>query len=73
MRPRANWMRTTTRGPRPNSYPRGTTHWTYLGNKHTDFQGFVGWSIGQSLTGYFKIVLPAQGNYLGSSVEVKVG
>ena len=53
-------------------HPRGTTHWTYLGNKHTDFQGFVGWSIGKSRTGYFKIVFPAQGNYLGSSVEVKV-
>jgi hypothetical protein len=54
-------------------HPRGTTHWTYLGSKRTDFQGFVGWSTGKPLTGYFKIVFPAQGNYLGSSVEVKVG
>jgi hypothetical protein len=54
-------------------HPRGTTSWTYLGSKHTDFQGFVGWSTGKPLTGYFKIVFPAQGNYLGSSVEVKVG
>ena len=38
-----------------------------------DFQGFVGWSTSKPLTGYFKIVYPAQGNYLGSSVEVKVG
>ena len=54
-------------------HPRGTTKWTYLGDKRTDFLGFVGWSIGKSLTGYFKIVFPAQGNYLGSSVEVKLG
>jgi hypothetical protein len=54
-------------------HPRGTTHWTYLGNQRTDFQGFVGWSTSKPLTGYFKIVYPAQGNYLGSSVEVKVG
>lgn len=54
-------------------HPRGTTHWTYLGSKRTDFQGFVGWSTSKPLTGYFKIVYPAQGNYLGSSAEVKVG
>jgi hypothetical protein len=53
-------------------HPRGTTHWTYLASQHTSFQGSVGWSIHKSLRGYFKIVFPAQGNYLGSSVEVKV-
>jgi hypothetical protein len=53
-------------------HPRGTTKWTYLGAKRTGIQGFVGWSIRKSLAGYFKIVFPAQGNYLGSWVEVKV-
>jgi hypothetical protein len=54
-------------------HPRGTTNWTYLGDKRTNFQGFVGWSIDKSLTGYFEIVFPAQGNYLGSRIEVKLG
>jgi hypothetical protein len=54
-------------------HPRGTTQWTYLGSQRTDFQGFVGWTITKYRTGYFKIVFPAQGNYLGSSAEVKVG
>jgi len=55
-------------------HPRGTTKWTYLGEKRTDsIQGFVGWSETRDRTGYFEIVFPAQGNYLGSSAEVKVG
>jgi hypothetical protein len=52
-------------------HPRGTTRWTYLGEKRIQPTGQVGWSVDKP-SGYFEIVYPAQGNYLASSKEVKI-
>jgi hypothetical protein len=53
-------------------HPRGTTKWTYLGEKKTDSKtGQVTWSADKT-SGYFEIVYPAQGNYLASSKVVKI-
>lgn len=52
-------------------HPRGTTKWTYLGEKPTNSLGAVGWSVDKT-SGYVEIVYPAQGNYLTSSKEVKI-
>ena len=37
----------------------------------TNSLGEAGWSVHKT-SGYFEIVYPAQGNYLGSSKEVKI-
>jgi hypothetical protein len=53
-------------------HPRGTTKWTYLGEKKIDSEtGQVTWSVDKT-SGYFEVVYPAQGNYLGSSKVVKI-
>ena len=53
-------------------HPRGTTKWTYLASATLQARGAVQFVYHRSLSGYFEVVFPAQGNYLGSSGEKKV-
>ena len=48
-------------------HPRGSTTWHYLGSSRTDSQGSVSFEGGGLLHGYFRIVFPAQGDFLGST------
>jgi hypothetical protein len=49
--------------------PRGSTTWSLLGQARTDANGFVDYTNGDALRGYFKVVFPAQGYYLGSASQ----
>jgi hypothetical protein len=48
-------------------HPRGSTAWSLLGQVQTDANGFVDYVNGGALRGYYKVVFPAQGYYLGSA------
>lgn len=48
-------------------HPRGTTAWRYLGSVRTGAGGSVVYTYYKTLAGYFRIVFPAQGYYLGST------
>ena len=48
-------------------HPRGSTAWSLLGQVQTDANGFVDYVNGGALRGYYKVVFPAQGYYLGST------
>jgi hypothetical protein len=50
-------------------HPRGSTTWSLLGQARTDTNGFVDYTSGDALRGYFKVVFPAQGYYLGSTSQ----
>ena len=50
-------------------HPRGSTTWSLLGQARTDANGFVDYTNGDALRGYFKVVFPAQGYYLGSTTQ----
>jgi hypothetical protein len=51
-------------------HPKGSTTWRYLGSSRTTAEAGLGGAVGLSLAGtvngYFRIVFPAQGNFLGS-------
>jgi hypothetical protein len=52
--------------------PTGSKIWRYLGSCRVgtgSTSGDVEWDLGRTLDGTFKIVFPAQGNFLGSSAE----
>lgn len=52
--------------------PRGSTTWRYMGSSRVETgsgEGVVSWGLNGSVTGTFKIVFPAQGDFLGSSAE----
>jgi len=51
--------------------PRGSTTWSLLGQARTDANGFVDYTNGDALRGYFKVVFPAQGYYLGSTSQTE--
>lgn len=57
---------TTVRGVAKFYYhPKGTNKWRYLGSSRTDSSGAVSLELG-AINGYFRIVFPAQGYFLGS-------
>ena len=49
--------------------PKGSKTWKYLGSSRTDANGAIGLDEGSELSGTFRIVFPAQGNFLGSSAN----
>lgn len=52
--------------------PTGSKNWRYLGSCRVGTgltSGDVAWSLSGTLSGTFKIVFPAQGDFLGSSAE----
>jgi hypothetical protein len=52
--------------------PTGSKNWRYMGSCRVGTgvtSGDVGWSLSGTLSGTFKIVFPAQGDFLGSSAE----
>jgi hypothetical protein len=56
--------------------PNGSRSWQYLGEAHTDaaaYPGSVAIEPGGTLDGTFKIVFPAQGDFLGSSASEYLG
>ena len=54
-------------------HPRGTSTWRYLSSARTDGQGNVAFARAGTINGYFRIVFPAQGHFLGSSATVYLG
>jgi len=47
-------------------HPKGTSTWRYLGSARTDSSGSVAYALSGTVDGYFRIVFPAQGYFLGS-------
>lgn len=47
-------------------HAKGTSTWRYLGSDRTSSIGAVAYSLGGTVDGYFRIVFPAQGYFLGS-------
>jgi hypothetical protein len=50
-------------------HARSSTTWSLLGQTRTDANGFVDYLNDGALRGYFKVVFPAQGYYLGSTSQ----
>jgi hypothetical protein len=48
-------------------HPRGTTKWRLLGTARTSSGGGVSFTHAGTLSGYFRVVFPAQGFYLAST------
>ena len=49
--------------------PKGGKTWRYLGSSKTTSAGVIGSQASGTLSGTFKIVFPAQGNFFGSTAE----
>lgn len=47
-------------------HPKGTSTWRYLGSARTGSGGSVALALSGTVDGYFRIVFPAQGYFLGS-------
>jgi hypothetical protein len=58
--------RTVTGVDRFYYHPKGTNTWRYLGSARTDGSGSVAFARSGTVDGYFRIVFPAQGDFLGS-------
>jgi hypothetical protein len=48
-------------------HPRGSTTWRLIAQQYTDANGFVDYTRYSVVRGYFMVVFPAQGCYLGSA------
>lgn len=46
----------------------GSKTWHYLGSDRCDSYGNVAFGVSGTVDGYFRIAIPAQGDFLGSSV-----
>jgi hypothetical protein len=53
--------------------PHGAKTWQYLGAAHTDDSGNAAIDVLGTLDGQFRIVFPAQGDFLGSSGTASLG
>jgi hypothetical protein len=54
-------------------HPKGTSTWRYLGSDRTSSFGAVAYSLAGTVDGYFRIVFPAQGYFLGSQSTEYLG
>lgn len=65
---------TTVRGVAKFYYhPKGTSTWRYLGSDRTSSIGAVADDLSGTVDGYFRIVFPAQGYFLGSESTQYLG
>jgi hypothetical protein len=54
-------------------HPKGTSTWRYLGSDRTSSFGAVAYALAGTVDGYFRIVFPAQGYFLGSQSTEYLG
>lgn len=53
--------------------PEGSKDWRYLGSGRTNSSGSPAIDVSGTLDGHFRIVFPAQGDFLGSSATTSLG